>query len=258
MILDEILEKKRGEVERSKERVPEAGLRAGLADIEPPRDFLGSFRSAPRTVHLLAEIKCASPSAGVIRREVVPAALAAEYEAAGAAAISVLTDQPFFGGRLADLTAVRRAVRLPVLRKDFIIDPYQVIESRAAGADAILLMAQVLSGPEMARLLALAHEWKMTALTECHTEGELEKVLQTDARLIGINTRDFTTMTIDLETARRLLPKVPDDRTVIVQSGVHTAADVKKLRQWGVRAIQVGTELMRSDDPTAKIRELLA
>ena len=256
-ILSEIVAHKRREVAglKKRHRLEQLGIKA-----RPLKDG-GAFRAALTRpgISLIAEIKKASPSAGVIREDFDPAALARTYAEAGVAAISVITDQKFFQGDLAYLAeAARAAPSLPLLRKDFIIDPYQVYESRLKGASAILLIAAVLSREELASLRLLAATLGMDALVEVHEEAELAKALAAGARIIGINNRDLRTFEVSLETTLRLRPRIPAGVVVVSESGIKTRGDVVRLEEAGVDAILVGTSLMRSPDPGAKVRELLA
>ena len=256
MILDDILAAKRREVAQAKERVGISELRAAAEALEPPRDFIGAFAGTDRP-YLLAEIKAASPSAGSIRSGFSPALIAGQYQQAGAAALSVLTDRPYFGGSLDDLRHARGAVNLPVLRKEFILDPFQVYESRAAGSDAILLMAQALEPDDLRALLELAHGLGMGALVEGHTAGQIDKAVASGARLIGINNRDLSTFHTDLATTAERMRQIPADRLVISQSAIRCRGDVERVAAAGVAGVQVGEALMRSDDIAAKVRELL-
>jgi len=256
MILDEIITHKRLEVSQARKRVPVSELRAAAERQPAARDFVGAFAGADRP-YLLAEIKAASPSAGAIRTGFDPAAIARQYEQAGAAALSVLTDEKYFKGSLQHLQRARAATSLPVLRKEFIIDPYQVYESRAAGADAILLMAQVLEPRPLRELLDLAHQLGMGALVEGHTAEEIDKAVASGARLIGINNRNLRTFQTDLATTAARMKQIPQDRLVISQSAMHTRADVEQAAAAGAAGVQVGEALMRSADIAAKARELM-
>jgi indole-3-glycerol phosphate synthase len=256
MILDEIYRHKLLEVAESKRRVDLSELEKALSGLAPTRDFERALRDG-KGIKLIAEIKAASPSAGVLREGLDPVSLAQEYQRAGASAISVLTDEKFFHGSLAHLEAVRKAVSLPLLRKDFIIDSYQIYEARVAGADAVLLIARLLDKETIETFLKLAGQLGLACLVEVHTEGELEKVLETPARLIGINNRDLNTFKVDLNMTFRLLPLIPGDRLVVSESGINDRADVQLLENKGVRAILVGEALVRSQDVASKIRGLL-
>jgi indole-3-glycerol phosphate synthase len=207
---------------------------------------------------VIAEIKKASPSRGVLRADYQPPAIARSYESAGAACLSVLTDRQFFQGSAEDFRAARAACMLPVLRKDFVIDPYQVVESRAMGADCILLIAACLSGAEMAELEGVARSLGMAVLVEVHDGAELDAALALRTPLIGVNNRDLNTFATRLETTLELLPRIPDHRLLITESGILSAVDVKRMRSSGVQAFLVGEAFMRAGDPGAALRELFA
>jgi indole-3-glycerol phosphate synthase len=255
-ILTQIVAAKRQEIERAKAAVPLATLEAQFTRLSPPRDFLAALRDPPG-VRIIAEVKRASPSAGAIRADADVVAVARAYEQHGAACVSVLTDGPFFGGSLGDLRAVRAAVSLPLLRKDFLLDRYQVLEARAAGADAVLLIAEILDDDMLAELLAAAHDLGMTALVECYEPANVPRVVASGARLIGINNRNLHTFATDLDHTRRLAPLVPADRVLVSESGIRTRADVERLTAAGVKAILVGETLMRSGDVGGTMRELI-
>jgi indole-3-glycerol phosphate synthase len=210
-----------------------------------------------REIRLIAEVKKASPSKGLIRPDFDPVAIARRYEETGASAISVLTDEKYFQGKLEYLTAIRETVQLPLLRKDFIIDRMQVYESRAAGADAILLIVAALPIGDLHALLSLTRDLGMDALVEVHTEPELCAALSVGAEIIGINNRDLQTFETKLETTIELAPKVPPDKVLVSESGINTRADVERLMAAGVDAILVGESLMREPDPGTKVKELL-
>jgi indole-3-glycerol phosphate synthase len=254
-VLDRILDRKVEELAFRRDSVPEAEMRA-RADDTPyaPRDMLAALRGAH--VSLIAEVKRASPSKGLLTKDFAPVLTAAAYAHNGASAISVLTDEDFFQGGLAYLTAIRPAVDLPLLRKDFVIDPYQVYEGRAAGADAILLIVAALSDAQLADLYALAVELGMTALVEVHQEWEMERALRLGADLIGINNRDLKTFHVDLATTGRLAGMVEDDVVLVAESGIHTAADVRAMGRLGASAILVGESLMKAADIVALTRAL--
>ncbi|MDR7497325.1 MAG: indole-3-glycerol phosphate synthase TrpC, partial [Armatimonadota bacterium] len=218
------------------------------------RDFAAALAGPP--LRIIAEIKRASPAAGAIRLEADPAAVARAYEAAGADAISVLTDHRFFAGSPDDLRAARAAVGVPVLRKDFIVDAYQVYEARALGADAVLLVAGTVPTAVLAELVGCAASLGMAALVEAHTEDELDQALAAGARVVGINNRNLHTLAVDPETTARLRPRVPEGVVVVSESGIETPADVARARRAGVHAVLVGTALMASADPAARLREL--
>jgi indole-3-glycerol phosphate synthase len=244
-ILDKIVETKRAEVARLLPGAAE--LRAVAEAAAPARAFAGALRR-PGEVALIAEIKRRSPSAGWIRQELSVAAAASAYAAAGAAALSVLTDEDYFGGALGDLRAARAAVSLPVLRKDFIIHPVQVWEARAAGADAVLLIVRILDDSLLSELGALAQELGMGVLVEVHTAAELERALRAEAGIVGINSRDLDTFHTDLDVAIRLAASVPSDRVVVAESGIRSSADVDRVGAAGASAVLVGESLMRQPD----------
>ena len=255
-ILDEIYKHKLSEVSEYKRRVSIKTLKEQCKKKQKARSF-GAELKSNTNIRIIAEIKKASPSLGIIRKDFNPVDIARIYEAGGAAAISVLTDEKFFQGNLSYLTDVKKSVNLPILRKDFIIDAYQIFEARSAGADAILLIAALLSKDEIQRYLELARELDMDCLVEVHSETELKKVLQTNAHIIGINNRDLATFKTDLGTTLRLRPMIPAEKIVVSESGIKSRADVVKLIKEGVGAILVGETLMKSDDISAKLRELL-
>jgi indole-3-glycerol phosphate synthase len=244
-----------GDLRRRLERDPldESGLLAIAMHLPPPRPFEGSLRRTRPAV--IAEYKRSSPSAGAIAEPDV-AGQARAYEEGGAAAISVLTEPTRFDGALADLRAVRLAVDLPVLRKDFLVLPAQVIESRAAGADAVLLIAAALSELELKAMLAVANDLGLDALVETHSVDDLAKALATDAPVVGVNARDLETLEVDVERALAMLPDVPSDRVAVLESGVSTREDVERAIDAGARGVLVGEALMRSPDPGAMIRSL--
>jgi len=251
-ILDRILEVKRAEI---------AAAKGGARDIErkakaaaAPRDFIRALRA--RDPAVIAEIKKASPSRGVLREDFDPATIARSYDGAGAACLSVLTDAQFFQGSAAHLAAAKAACSLPVLRKDFVIEPYQVWESRAMGADCILLIAACLEKDQMRELERLAHELAMAVLVEVHDAGELDAALALETPLIGINNRNLKSFETKLETTLDLLSRVPRNRMVITESGILSSDDVARMRKAGVRAFLVGEAFMRATDPGAALRGL--
>ncbi len=254
-ILDRIVQTKLREVEAAKRVVSEAELRDRIAGRPPTRDFSGAIR---RTGHIavIAEVKKASPSAGIIRPDFDPVEIARTYERHGAAAVSVLTDAEYFQGALADLTAVRLAVGLPVLRKDFLLDPYQLLEARAAGADAVLLIAECLPGDRLAEMSREADRLGLHTLIELHDPEQLPRVLETGCRNIGINNRDLRTFTTRIDHTLGLLGRIPADRTVVSESGIATHADLVRLGAAGVRAVLVGESLMRAADIGAALDAL--
>ena len=254
-ILDKIIRWKRGEIVRHKRTRPIEVVRAETTLASPPRDFAAALRVPG--VSLIAEVKRASPSKGLLRHDFDAVALAREYEANGAAAISVLTDQHFFQGNLGHLQAVRQNAGLPVLRKDFILDPYQVYETRAAGADAVLLIVAVLGDGDLKALYRLVRELGMAALVEVHNVAELERALKIAPRVVGVNNRDLRTFKVDLETTAHLRPLVPTDVILVAESGVHTRDDVARLAAIGADAMLVGESLMRAKDVGRKVLELV-
>jgi indole-3-glycerol phosphate synthase len=263
-ILDRILVNTRAQIEQARAARPLAALSHAPAYHSPPRDFHAAIagRTGKPRPALIAEIKAASPSAGQIRADFDPVGIARAYHAAGAAALSVLTDATFFGGSLEHIEQVRRAVPLPVLRKDCLIDAYQVHESRAAGADAVLLIAEALPPARLELLLALALDLDLTVLLEVHERESLEALLPLIERsrgrrlLLGVNNRDLQAQTIDLANAERLAPLVPRDVPLVGESGIKTRYDVERMRRAGVAALLIGETLLRSPDPAAAVREL--
>lgn len=256
-ILSQILADKRTEVHCARRRAPAAELERRIADLPPTRDFVGALQNSAHKPALIAEVKKASPSKGIIRQDFEPVSIAQTYAENGAACLSVLTDEPYFQGHLSYLRAIRDVVDLPLLRKDFLIDDYQLLEARAAGADAVLLIAAALTKSDLEWMLDGAEALGLTVLVEVHDREELEEVLQTPARIIGINNRDLHKFRTTIQTTLDLLPVVPADRLVISESGINTRADVEKLAAAGVHSILVGEALMREPDVAAKMRELL-
>jgi indole-3-glycerol phosphate synthase len=263
MILDKIVASTKKLVAKRKSEVSISNLESIAGKQIPPRDFAaalrcrGRFETRPYCLSLIAEVKRASPSRGLLAPNIDAAALARTYEEAGAAAVSVLTEPEYFKGSLADLESVRAAVGLPILRKDFILDPYQVYEARAHGADAVLLIVAILSAGELRSLLKIAHSLGMTALIEIHDREELEQALALEPEIIGINNRHLADFSVRLETTMQLCPLVPGDKIIVSESGISTRDEVKTLEEIGVDAILVGEALVSSADPTRKIRELL-
>jgi indole-3-glycerol phosphate synthase len=258
-VLAEICAAKRAHIARAKAVRSEAALLAGISEAPPVRPFAAALERhlAEGRYGLIAEIKKASPSAGLIRKDFDPRALATAYAEGGASCLSVLTDGPYFQGSDADLTAAREAVRLPVLRKDFILDPYQVLETRRIGADCILLIMAALTDTEAAELAAVAAELGLDMLAEIHDGAELDRALRLPVRLIGINNRNLKTLETDLRTTETLAPEVPSDRIVVAESGIRRSADLDRLAAGGARCFLVGETLMREPDVTAATRRLL-
>ena len=256
-VLDRIVADKREELAAAQRRLPFANLKARLPQAPPPRPFAEALRDD--FLRLVAEVKKASPSRGLLREDFDPLALARAYAEAGAAAVSVLTDERHFQGSLDHLAAIRAALPQgpPLLRKDFLFDHYQLYEARAHGADAVLLIAAVLNSALLAQLIGLAMALDMDALVEVHDELELERALMAGARLVGINNRDLRTFEDDLAATERLRPLIPPEVTVIAESGIATRADVERLESLGVHAVLIGEALVTAPDPAAKIRELM-
>jgi indole-3-glycerol phosphate synthase len=250
--LTEIVERVRADL--AEQPPDEATLRFRTRAGPPPRDFEGALLAPGMT--LIAEIKRASPSAGPIA-EADPGALADRYEAGGAGAISVLTEPRFFDGSLADLRLARRRTRLPLLRKDFLVHPAQVLQSRVEGADAVLLIAAAVDPSELEDLLSVAQEVGMGAVVEAHSGDDLDRAVASGARVIGVNARDLESLEVDLERALQLVRAVPADRVVVLESGIASRADVLRAGEAGAAAVLVGEALMRSPDPQAEIRRLL-
>ena len=251
-ILERILAVKRAEVAAGKKQHPDMEARARAAP--PPRDFVRALRAKQPAV--IAEIKRASPSKGLLRADFDPAAIAKSYEKGGAACMSVLTDKEFFQGAGEHLVAARAACALPALRKDFLIDPYQAFEARALGADCVLLIVACLENAQMRELETAAQALGMAVLVEVHDAAELERALELKTPLIGINNRNLRTFETRLETTLELLPRIPRDRMVITESGILSTADVKRMREKGVNAFLVGEAFMRAPDPGAALHHL--
>jgi indole-3-glycerol phosphate synthase len=258
MILDRIVADNRQDLEARKGGFPLKAMKKAAADQPPPLDFASALRGD--RIKLIAEVKKASPSRGVIRHDFNPVEIARTYAANGASAISVLTEIKHFQGSLDYLKAIKDALgdrRIPLLRKDFIYEPYQVYESRAYGADCLLLIVAILTPEKLKELLNLSHELNMNCLVEVHNEAELEVALDSSARIIGINNRDLTTFDVDLATTERLRPLIPKDRIVVSESGIKDSDDMKKLQKWGVDAVLIGEALMSATDIAKKMEELL-
>ena len=255
MILDKIHAYKLKEVAESKERVSIESLKERCKDV-PDAIKSGTVLKRENRIKFIAEVKKASPSAGIIREDFNYINIAREYEAGGASAISVLTDKEFFKGDIKYLSEIKETVSLPALRKDFIIDPYQIYEARAAGADLVLLIARILAKEEIDAFLALSHELGMECLVEVHDNDELEKVLETEAAIIGINNRNLDTFKTNLDTTLQLRHRIPEGKIVVSESGIKTRADVLALEEAGIDAILIGETLMRSRDISQKIKEL--
>jgi indole-3-glycerol phosphate synthase len=254
-ILDRIVEARRESVARRKRVLPEAVLKIAAQKIDRPRDF---ERALVRDgLSVIAELKKASPSRGVICQDYQPDALAPRLEAAGAAALSVLTEEDFFSGSLEDLKVARQATAIPVLRKDFIIDPWQVWEARAAGADSFLLIAAIVDDDALGEMLRLGRSLEMEPLVEVHSRQELDRALTARARIIGVNNRDLRTFEVRLETSFDLVEAIPEDCIAVSESGLRTQDDVARLRRAGFDAFLIGEHLMREADPSRPLRELI-
>jgi indole-3-glycerol phosphate synthase len=255
-ILDTIVAHKRREIDAARAHTSEQDLERRLEHAPPVRDFRAALERAPG-VAVIAEVKKASPSAGVLRSDFDPVAIARTYAEHGAAAVSVLTDEPFFQGQLAYLTAIREAIPLPVLRKDFILERYQLLEARAAGADAVLLIAEILDAGELEHLLQQTCDLGLQALVEVYDRDNLQQVIDSGAGVIGINNRDLRTFTTRLEHTLELSAQVPRDRCLVSESGIRARDDVVRLRAAGVKAVLVGEIFMRAPDIGAKLREIV-
>ena len=255
-ILDEIVASKHQEVATARRRLPLEELQAQAVTAPPVRDFRAALEG-PGPIQLIAEVKKASPSAQVIRADFDPVATARIYQEHGAACISILTDAPYFQGHLAHLARVRASVAIPLLRKDFLIDDYQVVEARLAGADAILLIAEILTDTELVRLREEAQRLGMAALVEFHDPANLPRVLASGADLVGINNRDLNSFVTDIEHTLRILDRIPAEVVLVSESGIRTRADVERLEAAGVAAILVGESLMRSPDIGLAVERLL-
>jgi indole-3-glycerol phosphate synthase len=254
-VLNRILEARRAEVEHRKKVLPETALKYGVKAATPLRDFSAAL--CRDGLNVIAELKPASPSRGVIRELFEPAELAKSLESAGACAFSVLTEGEFFGGSLKNLRDARKSIQLPVLRKDFIFDTWQVWETRANDADSYLLIVATLSDGLLRDLLALGREIGMEPLVEVHTSEELDRALAVGARILGINNRDLKTLTVDVDTSFELISHIPDDCIAVSESGLRTHGDLVKLRAAGFDAFLIGTHLMLAPDPAGALQKLL-
>jgi indole-3-glycerol phosphate synthase len=255
-ILDRILEARRAEVDRRKRVLPETALKYGVKAASPVRDFAAALSRA--ALNVIAELKPASPSRGVIRDPFDAPALAKSLEAAGAAALSILTEGEFFRGSLKNLRDARKGVALPALRKDFIFDPWQVWETRANDADSFLLIVAALDDSLLRDLLALGRELSMEPLVEVHTRAELDRALAADARILGVNNRDLKTLAVRMETSFELIEHVPDHCLAVAESGLRAHADLLELRRAGFDAFLIGEHLMLAPDPAAALSQLLS
>ncbi len=256
MILDQIITNSKLELEIRKQNLPLTDLKKMAVAQSPPLDMASALRGDG--IRLIAEVKKASPSRGVIRADFAPVDIARTYAVNGASAISVLTEPRYFQGNLSYLGAIREALRnMPLLRKDFIFDPYQVYEARAYGADSILLIVAILTAEKLAELMKLSHELGMSCLVEVHHEAELEIALSSGAMIFGINNRDLTSFNVDITTTGRLRPLIPADRIVVSESGIKDRSDIAKLKEWQVDAVLIGEALMSAPDIAVRMRELL-
>ena len=254
-VLDRIVASTRQTIERRRAETSISELERRLAAAPAVRDFRAALERGPG-VGVIAEIKKASPSAGVLRADFDPVSIARIYEAAGASAISVLTEEPNFQGHLSYLTAVRQAVSPPVLRKDFIVDPYQVVEARVAGADAVLLIAEILDDAQLAGLLTQIHALGMQALVEIYDRDNLPRVLAAGAKIVGVNNRNLRTFVTSLDHTIELAAAIPADCCLVSESGIRSRADIERLQSFGVKAVLIGETFMRAGDIGAKLREL--
>jgi indole-3-glycerol phosphate synthase len=256
-ILHRIVDARRASISHRKRVLPEVALRIAVEKkVQPALDFAAAL--SREGCNIIAELKKASPSLGVIRAEYAPAVLGAELEEAGAAALSVLTEEDFFSGSLADLKEARRVVHIPILRKDFIVDPWQVWEARAAGADSFLLIAAVLEDSAIAELLELGRSLGMDPLVEVHSREELDRVLAASARIIGVNNRDLRDFRVRLETSLELIEAIPDSCVAVSESGLRTGEDLARLRRAGFDAFLIGEHLMKSADVRGALRSFLS
>jgi len=254
-VLDRILEARRAEVDHRKRVLPETALKYGVKAAPPVRNFSAAL--SRDAINVLAELKPASPSRGIIRDPFDAPALGKALEAAGAAALSVLTEGEFFGGSLKNLRDARKEIALPVLRKDFIFDPWQVWESRANDADSFLLIVAALSDDQLRDLIALGRELRMEPLVEVHTREELDRALEAGSRIVGVNNRDLKTLNVRLETSYELIEQIPEECIAVAESGLRSHDDLKNLRTAGFDAFLIGEHLMLSPDPGAALRALL-
>ena len=255
-MLNKIIAQKREEVEHRKKVATIADLQQRIARQKPALDLALALKGDH--IRLIAEVKQASPSRGMLSPNFHPIELGRTYAEGGAAAISVLTEANYFLGSIEHLAAIKDVVGLPLLRKDFIFDLYQVYESRAYGADALLLIASILSQEQLNGLVSLSHSLGLRCLVEVHNESEVERAVLSEAEIIGINNRDLNTFSIDINTTRRLRPLIPQERIVVSESGIKSKRDLEKLGEWGVDAVLVGEALVTADDVLAKMQELLS
>jgi len=256
-MLDDIVLGKQEEVEMAKGRLPLEDLKARVAHHLAERNVRKAL-NVPGTLSLIAELKRKSPSRGMLRERFDPVQLGQALQGAGAAALSVLTDEPYFGGHLDFLRDVKQFTEVPILRKDFVIDPYQVYEAAFYGADAILLMVRILTEEQLAQCLQAADSVGLEALVEVHSIGELAVAVDAGAHTIGINHRDLRTLTLDPSLSEQLIPRIPKGKLIVAESGIQTPEDVQRMKRLGVHAVLIGEALMKAPDPAAKVRELFA
>ena len=254
-ILKKIVSEKKRDVEQKKQNLPIAALKKRITERDKPRDFASSLSGD--AMKLIAEVKKASPSKGVLCSDFNPVGLAREYARCGATAVSVLTEVNHFQGNLEYLDLVKKEVSTPILRKDFIFDEYQIYESAAFGADALLLITAILSQEQLVELQALSHSLGLDCLVEVHNEKELERTLSCDAEIIGINNRDLNTFKVNIDITRRLCALVPKEKIVVSESGIKTKHDIAKLKKWGVNAVLIGEALVTASNISAKMEALL-
>jgi indole-3-glycerol phosphate synthase len=256
MILSRIIEAKERQIAAKKDKMPLAGIKDSLEKAMPESS---GFKKAisEEGINLIAEVKKKSPSKGVIREAFKPVEIALDYAVAGAKALSVLTDEKFFGGSMGLIKEIKKEVVLPVLQKDFIIDEYQIYEARLAGADAILLIADILSDGQMGRFKKIAAGLDMDAICEAHTDEDMDKILKIDADIIGINNRNLHDFKVDIKTTERLIRRVPDGKVIISESGIKSYKDVMYLKSLGVNAVLIGEAFMAAQDIVAKVREVM-
>ncbi|MFC1675105.1 indole-3-glycerol phosphate synthase TrpC [Candidatus Omnitrophota bacterium] len=255
-VLKEIIAKKQERIAAAKQNLPEEELKAKVANLSPARPFIEPIKKA-KDISLIAEIKKQSPSAGLIREDFVPQQIAKLYQDAGVQAISVLTEEDFFGGNLSYINEVKGIATVPILRKDFILEPYQVYESRYYGADAVLLIADLLTKDKITQLSGIATDLGMDYLVEVHTEKDLKKVLTLKVPILGINNRDLHTLEVDTKTIEKLYILVPRDIPVVVESGIKSRQDVMFYKVMGIKAVLIGEQIMRAQDPKKQIEELM-
>lgn len=256
MILDDILENKRNEVNLAKSKIPLDELHQKVKNCPEPKDFYSSLSSQNGEIKIIAEIKKASPSKGVLKENFNPIMTAKTYLNAGADAISVLTDSKYFKGSLVDLQNVRKTVDLPLLRKDFIIDPYQIYEAKLNGADAILLIVAALNPDDLEELKSISESLGLHTLVEVHNESELEIALEKKCNIIGINNRDLRTFDVSLETSIKLCRNIPNDILIISESGIKNSKDIQTLQAHGINTFLIGESFMKSDNPEDKLKQL--